>query len=207
MTIYNKYDIIKEIKLSEMLILQIVSALLLLLNKIFVYLDKAIGWIFGALGAFVINFYFYFQMTREHKQNLSLMFVLDIALIILMMYGYLVARSETGEKLKEFLKKWNILFKTIVTIITISVCTLFLIETVASKLMIVQFVFAIGSLFGTLFRAFNKKIPNIIGWVLYLVAHMTCIYIMLKTDSPYMAIAQGVSSIVAVLGIRDELKK
>ena len=77
-----------------MLTLQIVSALLLFLNKYFIRRKKAIGWIYGIIGAIVITIYFYLQMVWQHKANLWIMVVLDIALVILMSYGYIVARAK-----------------------------------------------------------------------------------------------------------------
>ncbi len=190
-----------------MLILQILSALLLFLNKFYVRRKKAIGWIYGILGAIVITVYFYLQMVLQHKANLWIMVVMDIALVILMTYGYLVNRSEKGDKLKDLLKKWNVLFKTIVIIVTIVVCGLFLIEAISSDLVILQFVFAVGSLFGTLLLAFNKKSTNIIGWVLYVIAHTVIAYVMFKTSSPILAIFQILSIFIAIEGIYKEMKK
>jgi hypothetical protein len=151
-----------------MLILQILSALLLFLNKFYVRRKKAIGWVYGILGAIVVTVYFYLQMVLQHQSNLWIMVVMDIALVILMTYGYIVNRSKKGDRFKDLLKKWNVLFKTIVIIVTILVCGLFLVEAISSSLVILQFVFAVGSLSGTLLLAFDKRLTNIIGWVFIL---------------------------------------
>ncbi|MFA7315724.1 MAG: nicotinamide mononucleotide transporter [Candidatus Paceibacterota bacterium] len=189
-----------------MVVIQFLAALLLFLNKFYVRRKKAIGWIYGIIGAAVITLYFYLQMVLQHKANLWIMVVLDIALIVLMTYGYLIARSKEGDRLKGFLKEWNVLFKGIVLVITIFVCSLFLIEAIASTLVLTQFLFAVGSLFGTLLLAFNKKVTNIIGWVLYFVAHVILTYTMFKTDSPILAVFQILSALIAIDGISKELK-
>jgi uncharacterized membrane protein YhhN len=62
-------------------------------------------------------------------------------------------------------------------------------------------------LVGTLLLALNKKITNIYGWALYFIAHIVCTYIMLKTNSPVIAIIQMVSAFIALDGIRIERKK
>ncbi len=190
-----------------MVVLQLVSALLLFLNKFYVRRKKAIGWIYGILGAAVITLYFYLQMVLQHKANLWIMVVLDIALVVLMTYGYLIARSKDGGNVKNLLKKWNVLFKTFVLIITIFVCSLFLIEALTSILVLTQFIFALCSLFGTLLLAFDKKVTNVIGWCLYFIAHIILTYTMFKTDSPILAIFQILSVVIAIEGIFKELKK
>lgn len=190
-----------------MLVLQILSALLLFLNKYYVRQKKAIGWVYGILGAIIITFYFYLQMVWQHKANLWIMVVLDIALVILMSYGYLIAVANEGDRIKDLLKRWNVLFKSVVIILTIFVCSLFLIEAIASNLVIIQFIFAVGSMFGTLLLAFDKKVTNIFGWILYIIAHAVCTYLMFKTDSPIIAIFQILSILVAFDGINKELKK
>ena len=185
-----------------MLVLQIISALLLFLNKYYVRREKAIGWIYGILGAIAITIYFYFQMILQHKENLWIMVVLDIALVFLMSYGYLIAAEKKG-----IFKKWNVLVKAIIVSITIFVCMLLLFEALTSKLVLVQFFFAITLMFGTLLLAFKKKTTNIIGWVLYLVASIICTYIMIKTDSYIIAFFQILSGLVAIDGIVKETKK
>ena len=190
-----------------MLLLQILSAVLFFLNKIYVRQKKAIGWIYGIIGAIVITIYFYLQMILQHKANLWIMIVLDIALVFLMLYGYLVAKSKKGTKFKEYLEKRNLLFKSIIVAIIIFVCTLLLIEAITSQLVIIQFFFAILTMFGTLFLALDKKIPNIAGWIFLFIAHVICTYIMFKTDSPIIAVFQILSALVALDGIRKELER
>jgi len=190
-----------------MLVLQLLSALLLFLNKFYVRRKKAIGWIYGIIGAAVITLYFYLQMVLQHKANFWIMVVLNIALVVLMTYGYLIARSKEGDRLKSLLKKWNVLFKGIVLVITVSVCSLFLIEALTSTLVLTQFLFAVGSLFGTLLLAFDKRITNSIGWGLYFVAHVILTYTMFKTDSPILAVFQILSALIAIEGIYKEFKK
>lgn len=189
-----------------MLTLQILSALFLFLNKYYIRKKNPIGWIHGIIGAIVITVYFYLQIIYEHK-NLWIMIVLDVALVVLMTYGYLLNRSNQNEHLKSIFKKWNITFKVIVLIITISVCSLFLIEAITSGLVMMQFFFSVGSLFGTLLLAFDKKVSNIIGWLLYVMAHAIITYVMFKTGSPIIAIFQILSIFVAVDGIIKEIKK
>lgn len=190
-----------------MLLLQIISALLLLLNKYFVLKDKAIGWIYGALGAAVITVYFYLQMVFEHKSHLWIMVVLDIALIVNMMYGYFMATSIEGSQTQCFLKKWNVPIKAVVLVVSVSVCLMFLMRAFSAQLVMNQFLFAIASLFGTLLLAFRKKVTTIIGWSLYLIGHCIITEVMLKTGSPIIAVFQIVSAGIAIWAIRRELKK
>lgn len=190
-----------------MLALQIISALLLFFNKFFVRRKKPIGWIFGILGAIVITIYFYLQMVLQNKPNLWIMIVLDIALVFLMSYGYMIASSKENSNVKKLLKEWNVLFKGFVVVITIFVCSLFLIKAIASTLVVTQFLFAVGSMFGTLLLAFDKKVTNIIGWYLYFMAHVILTYTMFKTDSPVLALFQILSAIIAIEGVYKEIKK
>lgn len=190
-----------------MLTIQIISAILLLLNKIYLRQKKAISWIYGIVGMIMLAVYFYLQMILQHKENLWILIVLNIALVALMSYGYLVAMAENSHNLKRILKNWNIIFKIIVIIITISVCSLLLVKAINSQLVIAQFIFAVTVLVGTLLLALNKKITNIYGWALYFIAHTVCTYIMLKTNSPVIAGIQMVSAFIALDGIRAELKK
>ncbi|MCU0660292.1 MAG: nicotinamide mononucleotide transporter [Candidatus Pacebacteria bacterium] len=190
-----------------MLVLQIFSALLLFLNKYYVRKKKAIGWFYGIIGAAVITLYFYLQMKLQHKANLWIMVVLDVALVVLMTYGYLIARAKDGNRIKDLLKKWNVLFTAIVLIVTVFVCVLLLVQVITAQLVVIQFIFAVTSLFGTLFLAFDKKASNIIGWILYLIGHSVCTYLMFKTDSPIIAVFQILSALVAIDGIVREAKK
>lgn len=190
-----------------MFLLQLCSALLLFLNKYFVLKGKAIGWIYGALGAAVITIYFYLQMVFEHKSHLWIMVVFDIALIVNMMYGYFMASSIEGSVTQDFLKKWNIPIKAVVLIVSLSVCLMLLIQALSAHLVINQFFFAVASLFGTLLLAFRKKVTNIIGWGLYFIGHCIITDVMFKTGSPVIAVFQIISGGVALWAIRKELKK
>jgi len=91
--------------------------------------------------------------------------------------------------------------------LTIIVCVILLIEAIAAKLVIVQFVFMVTALCATLLLAFDNKVTNIIGWILYIVGHILCTYIMHETDSPWIAVFQLLSIPVAIAGIQKELRK
>ncbi|HRH30980.1 MAG TPA: nicotinamide mononucleotide transporter [Candidatus Paceibacterota bacterium] len=189
-----------------MLALQIISALLLLLNKYYVRKKKTIGWSLGIWGTVSITIYFYLQMVLQNKGNLWIMIVYDIALICLMIYGYLLSSSKNN-KLSNLLRKWNVVFKFVVSFVTIVVCVFLLIQAVSANLIVIQFLSAIGGLVGTLLLAFNTKSTNKIGWVVYFFTHLIVVYLMIETDSVFIAICQVFSAWVAVLGFRDELKK
>lgn len=190
-----------------MLTIQIISAVFLLLNKIYLRQKKAISWIYGIIGMIILAIYFYLQMILQHKENLWILIILNIALVVLMSYGYLVAMAENSHNLKKILKDWNVIFKIIVVTITLLVCSLLLIQAINSQLVIAQFIFAVTILVGTLLLALNKKITNICGWALYFIAHIVCTYIVLKTNSPVIAGVQMISAFIALDGIRAELKK
>lgn len=190
-----------------MLVLEVVSALLLLLNKIFVRKKKTIGWVFGILGTIMVTLFFYLQMVWEHKGNLWIMVVYDIALFFLMVYGYLVSSSVKNPPREAFLKKWNVVFKLIVVSITTLVCLIFLIQAITANLVFVQFFGALGGLVGTLLLAFHKSLTNKIGWICYLFAHLFVTYLMFKNDSVFFAICQIISAGISVLALRDEIGK
>lgn len=189
-----------------MLTLQIISALLLLFNKIFVYKKKTIGWIFGMIGAVVVTIYFYCQMLLQHNLNLWIMIIYDIALFFLMVYGCLVSASKQYPKLHSFLEKNGLVFKAIVAILTIVVCTYLLIEAMLAKIIVVQFLSALGGLVGTLLLALHKKTTNKIGWVVYFLTHVITTYLMFKTGSPFIAWCQIASAGVSVLAFVREVK-
>jgi len=189
-----------------MLILQVVSALLLLLNKFYVFKKRTIGWTFGILGTVTITAYFYLQMTLEHKLNLWIMIVYDVALFFLMIYGYLVSHSVKNIHLNEILKKWNVPFKVVVVSLTIMVCSFLLKKAITADLVVEQFLSAVGGLVGTLMLAFNKSLTNRIGWVTYFFTHLVVTYLMIKTNSPFIAICQVLSAIVSIFGFRRELQ-
>lgn len=192
-----------------MIALQIISALLLLLNKIFVFKKKTIGWTFGIFGTIVISIYFYLQMVLEHKPDLWIMIVYDCALLVLMVYGYIVNHSNHQIKFKKTLVRYGVAFKVVVVSITTFVC-LFLLAKAAGAdktLKVVQFLSAVFGLIGTLLLAFNTKISNCFGWVSYFFAHCFVTYLMLQTDSPFIAFCQVISAGVSYFGIKNELKK
>lgn len=190
-----------------MVFLQILSALLLLLNKIFVRRKKTIGWVFGIWGTVAITIYFYLQMKLGLQENLWIMVVYDISLIFLMIYGYIVSSSHTSEKRKQLIKKWNVHFKITVVSITIIVCAYFLYSAITAQLVFIQFLSAVGGLAGTLLLAFNRPSTNMIGWVFYFITHSIVTYLMFETGSPAIALCQIFSAWVALLGFIDEVRE
>jgi hypothetical protein len=76
-----------------------------------------------------------------------------------------------------------------------------------ANLVVIQFASALGGLIGTLLLAFHRKVTNKVGWVFYFFTHIIVTYLMYKTDSPFLAVCQIASAYVALLGIRNELKK
>ncbi len=190
-----------------MLLLQLTSAILLLLNKYFVFRKKTVGWIYGIWGTIAITVYFYLQMVYEHKYNLWIMVVYDVALVFFMLYGYAISHSENNVRFRNTLKKYGFVFKLIIAVIAIVVCTIMLVQAINSNLVITQFLSVIGGLSGTLLLAVNKKQTNKIGWIVYFITHCIVTYLMIMTDSPAIAVCQVFSAIVALLGFRDESKK
>ncbi len=192
-----------------MFALQILSALLLLLNKFYVYKKKTVGWVFGIWGTIVISIYFYLQMVLQDRGNLWIMIVYDGALLFLMIYGYLVSVTAKSKnvRLNEHLKKWNLRFKITISSLTITVCLFMLIQAITANLVVVQFLSAVGGLLGTLLLAFNTRVANIIGWMTYLVTHGIVTCLMMETGSPFIAFCQVVSAVIAILGIVNEFKK
>lgn len=189
-----------------MLILQIISATLLLLNKFYVQKKNVIGWAYGILGTIAIALYFYFQMIVQHKTNLWIMVMFNIVLVPLMSYGYFVARTKKDSLWAKRLRKYNVPFKFLVMVITISVCSVFLVKAIVSQLIILQFIFACTLLFGTLLLAFDTNLTNIAGWILYFIGPCILTYVMIKTDSYIIAILQVMSAGIAIKGIYNETK-
>lgn len=191
-----------------MLQLEIISALLLLLNKIFLRTrNKIIGWMFGICGSIAVTLFFYLQMVLEHKGDLWIMVVYDFALFFLMVYGCLVSFSVTNPRRGNFLKKWNLVFKSIVVSITTIVCFLLLIQALTADLIFVQFLGALCGLLGTLLLAFNKNLTNKIGWVCYVFMNLFVAYLMFKKNSPFFMVCQIISAGISFLGLKDELQK
>lgn len=188
-----------------MLLLQVLSALLLLLNKFFVFQKKTIGWILGMFGTVAITIYFYIQMTFEHKGNFWIMIVYDIALFFLMMFGYIISLSKANVILNNKLKKWNVPFKVVTVTITICVCFFLLLQALTANLVMIQFLSSFGGLMGTLFLAFNTRKTNQIGWVFYCITHCIVTYLFFKTDSPFLAVCQIASAIISVFGLHNEI--
>jgi hypothetical protein len=188
-----------------MLALQILSAILLLLNKYFVFKRKTIGWTFGIWGTIAITIYFYLQMILEDQGNLWIMIVYDVAIIFLMIYGYLVSVSDNNTHLAEIFKKHSLLFKVVIVSITFIVCLGLLVQAINANLVIIQFLSAVGGLAGTLLLAFNKRISSITGWVFYFFTHLIVVYLMLETGSPWIAICQVLSAIISIAGFKKEL--
>lgn len=191
-----------------MLTLQIISAVLLLLNKWFLARSpKTLGWICGIVGVIILTIYLYIQMIFGHKANLWIMIINNLALIPLMFYGFMVVVAKEKSHLKSFLEKWNIAFKIIVISITLSVCLFLLIELISAELVIIQFIFTISSLSGTLLLAFNEKVSNMFGWGSYLITHSLSAYTMFQISALIFGISQILSCAFALYGIYQEIKK
>jgi hypothetical protein len=190
-----------------MLVLQIISALLLLLNKFYVFKKKTIGWTFGIWGTVAIIIYFYLQMVLQNKGNLWIMVVYDCALLLLMVYGYLLSSGTNNFGLRKILSRWDLPFKFGIVTITTVVCIFLLSQALTANLIVLQFLCAAGGLIGTLLLAFNTKGTNTVGWIFYTVTHCLVTYLMWETGSPFIAICQIFSAVVAILGLRNELRK
>lgn len=190
-----------------MVTLEIISALLLLLNKIFVRKKKTIGWTFGIWGTIFVSLFFYLQMVWEHKGNLWIMVVYDIALFLLMVYGYMVASSVNNPKRKDFLKKWNLEFKLSVCFLTAGVCVFLLIKAITADMIFIQFLGTLCGLVGTLLLAFDKGLTNKIGWLCYVSMNLLVAYLMFKNNSYFFMTCQVISAIISFFGLTDELSK
>lgn len=188
-----------------MLLLQVASALLLLFNKWFVYKQKPIGWVLGMWGTLAISLYFYFQMIFEDKLNLWIMIVYDIALFCVMAYGYLISHSVKKVHFRKLLQKYGLSFKIGIVSFTIVICT-YLFLQISANFVVEQFLSALGGMIGTLLLAFNKRLTNKIGWVFYFFTHLVVTYLMLQTNSEFIAVCQVLSAGVSILGLRREMK-
>ena len=176
-----------------------ISAILLLLNKYFVFKGKRIGWVFGMIGALLVNVYFYLEMVEKSKYNLWIMIVYDFALFVLMLYGYIVS-SESY--LKEVLKKWNFRLKLGVSFFTLSICVFLLFKTLQADMIVIQFISALCGLVGTLLIAIGTRVSTVLGWLSYLVAHLSVTYLTWKMGDFVFATCQIASAIISVIALK-----
>lgn len=202
------YDIVLVNQITQkMLLLEIISSLLLLFNKYFVFLKKPFGWLLGIFGLLGTVFYFYLRMKHEGKDDLWIMEVHNSTLVIIMIYGYLIATAHRNPRTFHFLKKWNVRFKAMLSVIAVGICTYLLIEAVSSGFLYMQFLTMVLGLAATLLVAFDTNKSNLIGWLVYLGAHIASTQVMFQADTPYLAVGQMLSGVVAILGFLNELKK
>jgi hypothetical protein len=187
--------------------LEIVVGTVLLLNKIFVFFKRPIGWVFGMMGMPLAVTYLYFNMTRVNWGSIDMMIISHITLFVLMTYGYMIYSKETDERIRRVLKRWDRIFKVVVVSITIIVTYNLLLDGISKNFVLIQFMVGATGLVGTLLLAFNTNIFNIFGWLFYVLCHSISTVLMYQTDSDFIAIGQALSALVAFAGLIQQIVK
>ncbi len=219
-----------------MIELQIISSILLLLQKIFMILKEDIiskssflkkltsilpinawAWIVGIFGIIALSACLYLQTIIENRSDLWIMVFSNSASAPIMCYALLVVLAKEGSSWKGFLEKWNITFKIIMIILTISVCIMLFIRAFTVDLdvlsvkqrvsLILQLALSATSLLGTLFLAFNKRKSSMTGWGLYAVTHVMSATVMFMVGSPILGVCQIASIPFAYIGIMQQRER
>jgi branched-subunit amino acid ABC-type transport system permease component len=159
--------------------LQISISLIFFANKTLVLIDKKTGWLIGAIGAIMGTLYFFLL-------HLYCFSVLDMGLVILMGYGFIV-KSRKNQKVENFIH------------IVIASAILALGYFAFSGLMtVVEFFSSILLLLGTYFLTHQKTSW---GWILYAISHILAAIVGYKVGQMFFADFQIASAIVSIAGL------
>ena len=158
--------------------LQIFVSVVFFSNKVLVLIGKKTGWLLGAIAAIAGSYYFFLL-------GLYIYTVLEIGLIVLMGYGYLIRNK--SKKIENFL------YFTITAVMVLLIYFSF-----SERLTIYEFVSSAGLLFGTYFLTHEKKE---FGWILYCISHLFAMYIGYIKNQIFFADFQLASAIVSVIGV------
>lgn len=187
--------------------LELLASTLLFTNKIYVRKGYPVGWLLGIAGTAIMDVYF-FLLMQETGLDLWIAFIYQIALAILMLFGYLVALQETSSNqlLRRRIQTISLPFKSFVVFLTISFAAYLLYSTFGKRLVWEQFWMTFFGMLAFLLLAFRKRITNILGWIVILFAHGSAIALMAPAGGYVVCFFQLISSVIAVQGIVQEFR-
>lgn len=164
------------------LILSIPVSLFSILNKLFLVLNRRSGWLWGAVVGLSSAVYFFLI-------NLKILSIAEFGFLIVMVYGYLT-HNKSSKKLSLYI---NIVLSSVSVVLAVLFFKNYLttIETVSSLCFI----------WGGYYLA-NKKAA--LGWVLFLVAHITTSYSGLHKNQTLFAGLQIVSALICLYGLLNK---
>ncbi|MFA6514950.1 MAG: nicotinamide mononucleotide transporter [Candidatus Paceibacterota bacterium] len=164
-------------------VIEIIGSILYFSQKIFLSLNKRVGWILGFLGSIA------FTIVTLHKGSFSYS-ILEITSGIIFIFGMFAWKK--NNKLQN---KITILmsFLTLIGIIIVFFLNLRSPNWILENLMVI--LFSIGAVFLVLRKP--------IGWILYILGHLVLIYYGYILGTYYISILQIISLPFAVIGYRN----
>lgn len=168
------------------ILIEILGSILYFSQKIFLSLNKRIGWLLGFLGSIA------FTIVTLHKGSFSYS-ILEITSGIIFIFGMFAWRK--NNKLQS---KITILMSiiTLIGIIIVFSLNLGSPNWILENLMVI--LFSIGAVFLVLRKP--------IGWILYILGHLVLIYYGYILGTYYISLLQIISLPFAVIGYKN-LKK
>ena len=169
--------------MSSFILIEIIGSILYFSQKVFLSLNKRIGWILGFLGSIA------FIIVTLHKGSYSYT-ILEATSGIIFIFG--IFAWDKNNKLQN---KITILMSiiTILGIIFVFLLNLGSPNRILENLMVL--LFSIGAVFLVL------KKP--IGWILYILGHLVLIYYGYILGTYYISLLQVISLPFAVIGYKN----
>ena len=168
------------------ILIEILGSILYFSQKIFLSLNKRIGWLLGFLGSIA------FTIVTLHKGSFSYS-VLEMTSGIIFIFGMFVWRR--NNKIQNKITIFMSVF-TLMGIIIVFLLNLGSPNWILENLMVI--LFSIGAVFLVL------KKP--IGWILYILGHLVLVYYGYILGTYYISILQIISLPFAIIGYKN-LKK
>lgn len=176
------------------LIIETIGSAALFYNKMLLRKKNSWSWIIGMIGVLLMSI-----LTYQKQLWINLGF--HVGIVILLIYGYLVAINI----LRFNSKFWERFLRILIITLTFLFCVYLFIETQNSgRFGNSQLVQAISALFGVLFLGFNTRNSCIVGWISNIISHTTATYVMSSNGFYIVAFFQILSIIVALKAIKDE---
>jgi len=192
-----------------MLVLEIVTAVFLLLNKLLLIFDKkATAWLCGIVGMGALSFLLYFQQTHfAHPKNLLIMIISNSSGVPIMLYGFFIVIIKKSIKLKEILERWRIIFTFSIVLFTVALCISFFVKFLNAYLVMEQFLLSLFATIGTLLLCFDRRKMSLWGWLFLIPTHILSADIMFRVSLPIVAVGQVLSILTAIYGFVQTLQK
>lgn len=169
--------------MNPFILIEILGSILYFSQKIFLSLNKRIGWILGFMGSIA------FTIVTLHKGSFSYS-ILEITSGIIFIFGMFAWKKNNKLQNKIIIL---MSFLTLIAIIIVFLLNLGSPNWILENLMVV--LFSIGALFLVL------KKPT--GWILYILGHLVLIYYGYILGTYYISILQIISLPFAVIGYRN----